>query len=254
MSEMICLVYRQPTGVTDILDEAVRGTPILDVQDNHRVRHRVWSLSSHVSDSVAAAISGSGAYIADGHHRAAAAQASMEGDQRHILSVPVGIFDVDQVSVTAFHRQVKGPLDPGETIQLIRDGRVVVRPLECKPGVGLRNGLLHLYVGGDWYELLLPLSMEHGARSLDVTRLHKLMKNQLGKVVESKRVSFIRPSASLDVSTRKCDHQQGCLFLLAPPSLDEVLWIADRGETLEMKTTYIEPKLSSKIFLLPVGR
>jgi uncharacterized protein (DUF1015 family) len=80
------------------------------------------------------------------------------------------------------------------------------------------------------------------------------MKVQLGKVVDSKRVSFIRPSASLEAAARKCDQQQGCLFLLAPPSLDEVMWIADRGETLELKTTYIEPKLSSGIFRLPVGK
>ena len=55
--------------------------------------------------------------------------------------------------------------------------------------------------------------------------------------------------SSLNDMTQACDEDGGALFVLRPPTLEQLIEVADRGEVMPPKTTYFDPKPFAGIFL-----
>ncbi len=86
-----------------------------------------------------------------------------------------------------------------------------------------------------------------GAAGLDIAILND---HVLGPCSASRqRVAIGGSALPVERATAACDEDGGALFALAPPPLEQLTDVADRGEVMPPKTTYFDPKPYAGIFL-----
>jgi uncharacterized protein (DUF1015 family) len=190
-------------------------------------------------------------YIADGHHRVAAALEDWRLAGRPADSgVLCVVHPMDDLRLSAFHRRVTGHIDLTELIALLTAGfqvRAVSQPPAPTPGS------FGLYVGSSWYNLTYQGNRGYGPAGLDVTVLEARLAERLDQVTPSPSYTLeIAPAQTpVDELTQRCDADGGALFTLAPPPLEVITELADVGAVMPPKTTYFAPKPCAGIFLRP---
>ena len=78
---------------------------------------------------------------------------------------------------------------------------------------------------------------------------HEVIEPLLGPEGSSDRVEAFVGSDDPSSLAAACDREGGALFWLRPPTLDQLVEVADRGEVMPPKTTYFAPKPHAGIFL-----
>ena len=193
-------------------------------------------------------LSGHRHYIADGHHRVAAALRAWEADGRPAgASVLCAIYPQDQLSLHAFHRRVRGPLDVPGLLDAVT-AHVDVRRAE---GPEVVRGSVGLYAAGGWH-VLTPAAPERpdGVAGLDVSLLEeRVLRPLLGVAGDDPRLEFVPDVNDLAPTLRACDEDGGVLFTLHAPALDDLVSVAERHEVMSAKTTYVRPKPRTGVFL-----
>jgi uncharacterized protein (DUF1015 family) len=188
-------------------------------------------------------------YIADGHHRSAAA-ARVHGARKDSASsyFLAGLFPDDQLLVMAYNRVVHD-LNGRDIDVFIESVSEHFRVEKSGVKVPQERGVVCMYLGGEWFELTpLPGTVDaaNPVARLDVSVLQDRV---LGPVLgiedprRSKRISFvggIRGTAALE---RAVDGGAAVAFSLFPTGLDQLFDVADIGETMPPKSTWFEPKL-----------
>jgi uncharacterized protein (DUF1015 family) len=238
---LVALLHAAGPTYARTLDEVCETAPILDFAGPSGLRQTVWrvprgDLTASLADELAAADH----YIADGHHRVAAAltewrQAGEPADAG-VLCV---VHAMDGLRLSAFHRRVPGPVDLAAVLELLAPAFEVASVPESPWPV---PGTLGLYAGGRWY----AVTRSAASRELDVEVLRTQVLDRLAQPVE------IAPARTpVDELTRRCDADEGVLFTLAPPPLATLTRLADGDEVMPAKTTYFEPKPCAGIFLRP---
>ena len=222
------------------VDEVVSSEPLLDFDGPARRRQTVWRVpEGAATDELVAELSAADHYIADGHHRVAAAlaswRASGEPPEAGVLCV---LHPMDGLRLSAFHRRVTGPVDVPPLMDLLASGFDVLPAHAQAPTAG-RWGL---YADGHWSDVVIR---DPGGR-LDVEVLQEQVLDRLGR-----RVEIAPAKTEVDELTRRCDLDGGVLFTLAPPPLSALTALADAGGVMPPKTTYFEPKPSAGIFRRP---
>jgi uncharacterized protein (DUF1015 family) len=125
---------------------------------------------------------------------------------------------------------------------------------DIRPAAGptLSSGRFGLYAAGRWSELV-PRSarLPRGVAGLDVTILdQRLLRPRSGIVAGDPRLEFVPELRDLNSTLRTCDTDGGVLFTLQAPSIDDLVAVAERGEVMSAKSTYVQPKPRTGIFLL----
>jgi D-3-phosphoglycerate dehydrogenase len=238
---LVALLHDAGPAYRLTLEEVCRTTPILDFAGPSGMRQTVWrvppgSATASLADELAAADH----YIADGHHRVAAALTEW---RRHGEPADAGVLCVvhpmDGLRLSVFQRRVMGPVDLGAVMELLAPAfRVAAAAAMPTP----TPGSLGLYAEGRWYDV----TRDAPGAVLDVEVLRAQVLDRLGKTVE------IAPARTpVDELTRRCDADDGVLFTLAPPPIAALTRLADATEVMPPKTTYFEPKPCAGIFLRP---
>ena len=247
------LTYRDDPAIDLIVADACRREPLYDFVAPDGIGHTVWEIAS-VSDCAADELTElfariPVAYIADGHHRSAAASRyaqahGFEGESRWFLAV---IFPASQLKILAYNRLVKdlNGLSGYEFLSRVAE--------KFKVGAkGERN--CRMYFDGRWTDLSwsLPAGADVVA-SLDVSYLQD---NLLAPVLgigdprTDSRISFmggIRGDAEL---AAKVDSGENAVaFSMEPVTVGEMMAIADAGAIMPPKSTWFEPKLRSGLFV-----
>jgi uncharacterized protein (DUF1015 family) len=226
----------------------------------------LWCVTDRaLADRLRTAVAGAGvAYIADGHHRAAAAAryaavvgAGPDDAAGRVLSA---IVPSDHLDVQPFHRRlddvlaVPGPGDdPGTEVAALlarlRDAGVTVRPFTAAAAPD-RSRTVTLAAAGRWWQLGVSSLATDGdvVESLDV----RLVERDLVPLVTDRPVPVVPVAAPLGLAALAAPGSVG--FALHPPTVDEVLAVADAGRDLPPKTTYIAPKLRSGLLVTPRPR
>jgi uncharacterized protein (DUF1015 family) len=235
---LVALLHHAGPTYTRTLDELCATEPILDFAGPGGLRQRVWRVPPGATTAtLAGELSAAEHYIADGHHRVAAALASWrrsgEPDDAGVLCV---VHPMDGLRLSAFHRRVIGPVDLAPLLDLLATAfRVTVATTTPLPP----PGSFGLYAEGVWYDV----AGHDEASALDVEVLQAEVLDRLSQTVE------IAPARTLvDELTRRCDADGGVLFTLAPPPLERLTSLADAGAVMPPKTTYFEPKPCAGIF------
>ncbi|MFL6101546.1 MAG: DUF1015 family protein [Actinomycetales bacterium] len=247
-TDLVSLVHRVQPDLAALLGRAVaERPPMLELTDLSGLAQAVWPLSPAESDAVVELVAGVQLYVADGHHRVAASLQRWERAGRPDGTVACAVYAEDQVELYAFHRRVAGRID-GAGLLARLSAAYDVRPTA---GPTQERGVFGIYVGGRWHRAQ-PLAAQRlaGVAGLDVTLLDEsVLGPVLGVHRGDARLEPVPEVRDIAETVRRCDADGGALFTLRGPTVGDLVDVAERRETMSAKTTLVQPKPRTGVFL-----
>ncbi|MFY7946947.1 MAG: DUF1015 domain-containing protein [Bacteroidia bacterium] len=234
-----------------------KGDPVLVFTDKDNIEHSVWAEKSKeaIAEIQLAFREIDSLYIADGHHRIAASSmylTHMHNEKNwkaeQLCFMAYVLADTD-LWIKPFHRLVKGFTE--QEVQSMIDGLQDRFEVEFSkdPVIPAAKGTFGLYSRGGWLRLQFKEEAAYHtpAENLDVSRLEQYIFKSLLSIEDSKsdnRLGFLRG----DVATQELEQliQDGIFdlaFVLFANTMQEIQEVADAGQTMPPKSTWIEPKL-----------
>lgn len=250
------LTYRDDRAIDEIVMMACRNAPLYDFVAADGVGHTVWEIASGencMADELQELFARIPvAYIADGHHRSAAAARyakahNFEGESRWFLGV---IFPASQLNVLPYNRLVRdlNGLSDYEFLSAVSQNFTIGQK-------GSRN--CRMYFRGQWTDLSWTIPANADVVSaLDVSYLQDRLLAPILGIADPRtdaRISFmggIRGDAAL--AAQVDSGAATVAFAMEPVTVDEMMAIADAGAIMPPKSTWFEPKLRSGLFVHPV--
>jgi uncharacterized protein (DUF1015 family) len=267
--EPVFLTYRAEAEVDRLVEEVVETqAPLYDFTAPDGVRHTMWRVTAH-EHLVEAFAAVPALYVADGHHRSAAASRA----RRELAAAAAGgaaeaapadpsdpvprdrflatVFPHDQLRILPYHRLVRdlGGLAPAELLVRLGETMERVEPGGPEPG---GKGRFSMYLDGRWHLLAAPRALVEDpdpVESLDAAILQAAVLAPLLGIDDprtSERIDFVGGVRGTGELARRVDAGEAAVaFSLHPLSLDELMAVADAGRVLPPKSTWFEPKLRS---------
>ncbi|MBL9127072.1 MAG: DUF1015 domain-containing protein [Verrucomicrobiales bacterium] len=254
----VFLTYRARPDVDAWVRQRVTLPPLVDFTSPDGVRHTSWRVDD---DDGIRFLAGAFAevpflYIADGHHRSAAAARvfrTREG-RGHSGSFLTVIFPHDQMQILPYNRTLDD-LNGLTAPQLLERLAAVFDIRPDGPPRPARKHDLGLFLAGRWYGLTFRArwtAVKDPIEGLDVTLLQKHVLAPIFGIDDprtSKRIQFvggIRGTAELE--KRVASGEAACAFSMFPTSIVDLMTIADAGGIMPPKSTWFEPKLRDAMF------
>lgn len=262
--EPVFFAYPDDKAIDAIVDRYVQSEPEYDFVSDDGVGHKFWVIGDDGDiAAITAGFEGIHAfYVADGHHRtAAAARVGAEkkeanpahtGDEEYNYFMAVA-FPVSQLNIIDYNRVVKdlnGLSPDGFLARLSEDFTVAEKGTEI-----YRPGKLHefsMYLDGKWYALTAKPGRYDDSDPigvLDVTILSDLVLDRILGIKDlrtDKRIDFVGGIRGLKALSDRVDSgEMAVAFALYPVSMKQLTDIADSGNIMPPKTTWFEPKLRS---------
>ncbi|HSY19379.1 MAG TPA: DUF1015 family protein [Candidatus Acidoferrales bacterium] len=254
----VFLTYRAVAAFDEFVAKKTDETPAVDFTGKDGVRHTSWAFSS--AEEIAFVEAQFAAipflYIADGHHRSAAAGRVFQsrngaGHSGQFLTV---IFPHNQMQILPYNRVLKdlNGLTPQELMKKLEEVFNIVRMGVPTPTAKHELGL---FINKRWHTLTFKAKLaaiDDPIEKLDVTLLQK---NVLAPVFgiddprTSKKINFvggIRGTAELEKLVNSGEY--ACAFSMFPTSIEDLMTIADAGGIMPPKSTWFEPKLRDAMF------
>jgi len=253
---LVFLAYRQ-TEVLASLMTWPETAPAFDVTTDDGVQHALWPISGEAAEALRAAFADvPSLYIADGHHRSAAASRNAEaigGDGSHRWFL-AGIFPDDQLEVMAYNRLV-ADLN-GHTTEALRAGIAEHYDLsEADGGTPPSRGEVRMYLEGRWWSLARKahLKSDDPVANLDVAALQDRVLAPLLGIADPRRdtrIQFVGGIRGVDALAAAVDSGAAAVaFSLFPTGLDELFLVADADQVMPPKSTWFEPKLRGGVVI-----
>ena len=255
----VFLTYRANAALDEFVAKKIRETPpAVDFAGKDGVRHTSWVIADAAGISFIEAQFAriSSLYIADGHHRSAAAARVFQarkgaGQSGQFLAV---IFPHNQMQILPYNRVLKdlNGWTPEQLLDILGTAFTIESKGKASPA---RKHALGFYFQGAWRTLAFRpkfLATDDPIEKLDVTLLQK---NVLGEVFgiadprTSKKINFvggIRGTAELEKLVNSGEY--ACAFSMFPTSIEDLMSIADAGGIMPPKSTWFEPKLRDAMF------
>jgi uncharacterized protein (DUF1015 family) len=252
------LVHRATTELDRLVAEGTAVPPPIDFTASDGIRHTAWIVQDKTAtQSIESALARQPAlYIADGHHRTAAAarvalaQPGCQGSS-HFLAV---IFPHDQLQILAYHRVLKD-LNGHAPGDLLRRLEALFEPV---PGPADQPGAKHevsLYLAGCWRRLRFRpalTAVTDPIGRLDVALLQQHVLEPVLGITDprtSERIGFVGGIRGAAELRRLVDSgESACAFALFPTGIEDLMTIADQGGIMPPKSTWFEPKLRDALF------
>ena len=254
----VMIAYSGAPQIDAVLAEAASGAPAVDMTADDGVRHQLWiigddteigALTRTVDDLPAL-------YIADGHHRSAAAVRVAkahggEGSHSYFLAV---LFPQQQMTILDYNRVLRdlNGLSPEQLLAKLGE-RYAVAPSDrpVRPGAA---GELGMVLGGRWYRLTLRGGAAGAARSADpierlpITLLSRNIIEPIFGITDprtDKRIDFVGGGRGLEELERLVSSgAMAAAFALYPTQMSDLMAVADAGKIMPPKSTWFEPKLA----------
>ena len=253
----VLVAYRADGAIGAQLAVAARDTPLFSVEGPNNVQHTVWRIAAQnkVAELGEALNAHRALYIADGHHRSAAAArvaASRRGnaDASHEYFLCVAFGD-DELRILDYNRVVRdlGALTPDALLAHVRASFTVTeRPGPVAPA---RPETFGMYLAGRWYELAIHEALVPRAdpvASLDVSLLQDRLLSpflEIGDPRVDPRIDFVGGIRGLsELEQRVRSGRAAVAFALHPTRMQQLMNVADAGKLMPPKSTWFEPKLA----------
>jgi uncharacterized protein (DUF1015 family) len=250
----VMLAYPAAPQLDATLAQAASGTAAVDVTADDGVRHQLWVIDAdaaiagltHAVDALPAL------YIADGHHRSAAAlrvaQArGAEEAHRYFLAV---LFPHGEMIILDYNRVLRD-LNGRSPEQLLAELRhkYTIAPSDApvRPAHAREVGMV---LGGRWYRLVLRAegSATDPIERLPITLLARNVIAPIFGIADprtDKRIDFVGGGRGLSELERLvASGQAAAAFALYPTPMDDLMAVADAGAIMPPKSTWFEPKLA----------
>ncbi len=257
----VLLAYRDDADLDARLAAVAATVPEVDVEGDGGVRHSLWTVDdpewcARVSERFEAMPV---LYIADGHHRSAAAArvaeartaadpgGGAEASYNYFLAVA---FPAGQMRILDYNRVVRdlNGLSPEAFLARLNDD-FTVAPADA-PVCPQRSGEFGLYLSGRWYRLSLDPARipDDPVARLDVSLLtDRVLAPILGirDLRRDPRIDFVGGIRGLgELERRVDDGGMAAAFALRPTPMRDLMAVADAGEVMPPKSTWFEPKLA----------
>lgn len=263
--EPVFFAYKDDEELNEIIAKAASVAAEYDFIDENNFGHKFWPVTDQaVIDRITEIFTTriDAFYVADGHHRtAAAARVGAEkrehnpnhtGDEEYNYFMAV-CFPKSQLKIIDYNRVVKdlNGLSSEQFIAAVsEDFEVRKTGAEIYHPDHLHN--FSMYLDGKWYSLEAKDGRYNDADPigvLDVTILSNLVLDKILGIKDlrtDKRIDFVGGIRGLGELSRRVDSgEMKVAFALYPVSMDQLINIADSGNIMPPKTTWFEPKLRS---------
>ncbi len=263
----IFLTYRDNKEIDAIVSGVTAQSPENDHIAADGVRHQCWVIkdSATIQNIVSIFQTIPFLYIADGHHRSAAAyrvgterakaNPQHRGDEEYNFFLAV-YFPSSQLRIMDYNRVVKdlNGLESGEFFAKLQE-RFTIQKSERAVHPSRKNEF-GLYLDHQWYTLTAEKTiqaMNDPFDRLDVSVLQKYVLDPILGIHDprtDKRIDFVGGIRGLKELERRVDSgEMKVAFSMFPTSLDELMAIADNNKVMPPKSTWFEPKLRDGLFV-----
>jgi uncharacterized protein (DUF1015 family) len=257
----IFLTYRSQKSIDRIVAKVITGGPAYDFVSDDNIRHQLWVIQDDATiNTITSAFRAvPNLYVADGHHRSAAAarvgndlakaNPNHRGDEEYNFFLAV-LFPHDQLRILDYNRVVKD-LNEKTTSEFLR---LVGEKFDISKAAGrhapIHKGEFGMYLRGEWYVLFSRpalMKVDDPVERLDVSLLQKYLLSPILGIDDprtSKRIDFVGGIRGLKELEKRVDSGEMVVaFAMHPTSIEELLAIADAGKIMPPKSTWFEPKL-----------
>lgn len=258
----VFVTYRDDRTIDSAVDDIQRQTPLCDFTKGDGVRHTLWRVRD--TEPLIRAFGGvPHCYIADGHHRAAAAariakERNAEREQGDDSAwFPCVVFPASQLRIFPIHRCVRdlGGMSAEKFIEKVGGAFTVTKVADGDP---TGAGKIRMVMPGQWYELEARDSGGGDPVSdLDVSRLQRDILSPLLGITDPRtdaRVEYVEGARGVDALPGHVNAGRAAVgFSLHPVTVEQVMRIADAGMIMPPKTTWFAPKILSGLFVHTFG-
>ncbi|MFL5320704.1 MAG: DUF1015 domain-containing protein [Myxococcaceae bacterium] len=257
--EPVFLTYRQDEHIDELIQNVLKYEPEYDFITEDGVQHTLWLVRGEGNGKLQKAFDEVPfLYIADGHHRSAAAsrvqkslrKKRMRGEHDWFLAVA---FPHNQMQILAYNRVIKdlNGLTEDQFIQRIVPAFEIDTAIEKAPS---RPHEFGMYIGGKWHKLIARETAIGNSPTgiLDVAILQRNVLTPLGIADPrtDKRISFIGGIKGTDALEKAVNSgEYKVAFAMFPTSMEQLMNVADAGQIMPPKSTWFEPKLRSGLFV-----
>ena len=265
--EPVFLTCRSQPAITGLIDHITSHEPEYDFVTDDDVAHTFWLIDDRAKIDLLTGMFAElpALYVADGHHRSAAASKVRElrrkvnpghtGEEEYNFFLTV-IFPDTEMNIMPYNRVVKNLNQLGLADFMARvasrfeitPSSIILKPVRCHQ--------FGMYLGGKWYELLPrdgSFDQNDAVARLDVSILQDNLLNPVLGIRNPRtdqRIHFvggIRGTAELERLVDCGEYEVA--FALYPTSIGELMNLADAGKIMPPKSTWFEPKLRSGLFI-----
>ncbi len=256
------LTYRRSKAIDELVAAHTQTRPEYDFSAHLGVAHALWMMNdaAAIKQLTAAFENIERLYIADGHHRSAAASriagerrkanARHTGEENYNYFLSVAFPD-NQMQILPYHRVIKDLNGwSGKEFLERLEKSFTVTPITTalQPA---QAGEFGLYLESRWYQLSLKpdlIPRHDPVACLDVSLLHHCVIEPLLGIRDARRdqrIDFVGGIRGLKELERRVDSGEMALaFSLHPTRMDQLISVADANELMPPKSTWFEPKLA----------
>lgn len=268
-TEPVFLIYRAKDGIKQIIDRWTKEEkPVYDFTSEDGIAHTCWVIDDEqiIKRLVKAFTEIDHLYIADGHHRAAAATRvglkrrgefkdyTGEEEFNYFLSV---LFPHDELYIMDYNRVAADLAGNSEEefIQKISEKFSIEEYSGEGPYRPEARHTFSMYLGDCWYKLTAnpgTFSEDDVVDSLDVSILQNNLLTPILGIEDPRtdqRIEFVGGIRGLEELEKRVKEGMKVAFSLHPTSIEELMKVADAGRLMPPKSTWFEPKLRSGIFI-----
>ena len=241
------------TAQMDEIELTVKS--LAEVTDERGVKHTVWRCPD-AAEIVRLFTQVSRSYIADGHHRAAAA-ARLSKEKLGPLGILTVYFPASELRVLPYHRLVL-KLDPFTPATFLEEAKRVFQVTPSPSAPPDETGKIGLFLEGKWHQLAWKADPKSDpVAKLDASALQDRL---LGPILQVKdprtdaRLDFVGGiHGTKGLEDRVNSGQAAAAFSLPAVSLSQILAVADADQIMPPKSTWFEPKLRSGFYVHQFG-
>lgn len=252
----VMIAYPPSRELDALIAKAAAGTPAVDTVADDGVRHELWVVQDDITvAAITRAVDAIPAmYIADGHHRSAAASriAATRGgrEQSHDYFLAV-IFPHHDMTILDYNRVVKdlNGRSAADFLAALRKAYAVEPARE--PVRPQASGELGMYLAGQWHKLTLKSELIPKNDPIGRLPITLLARNVLEPLLgiadqrKDKRIDFVGGGRGLEELARRVDSgDMAVAFALYPTQMSDLMAVADANGIMPPKSTWFEPKLA----------
>jgi len=267
--EPVFLAYKSSQPLIDLIEKTAKETPVYDfIAPIDHFRHQFWVIADPKDKEVITTEFDKmdALYIADGHHRSAAAalvgaerakqNPNNTGNEEYNFYMAV-CFPAEQLTILDYNRVVKdlNGLTKDEFLKALGKNFIV----EDMGTENYRPKKLHefsAYLEGHWYRLEAKegtFNPNDPIGVLDVDISSRLILDEILGITDlrgDKRIDFVGGLRGLEELKRRVDNGEMKFALaLYPVTMEQIMNIADSGKIMPPKATWFEPKLRSGLVI-----
>ena len=266
-AEPVFFSYRSNEEIDQFLVEILLETPEYNFVADDEIKHELWVVKDPDQISTLEELFKKipTLYVADGHHRTAAAarvgqnrkmnNPSHTGAEEYNLFMAV-LFSDQELKIYDYNRVVMdlNGISDDEFLEKLKE-RFVFNKISSEPLRPLAKGDFSVYLNNTWHSFSFnpKESLSDPIANLDVSKLSDFLLEPVLNIVDQRndhRIDFVGGIRGLEELEKRVDSgEMAVAFALYPVTMEELLSVADAGEIMPPKSTWFEPKLRSGLFV-----